>query len=51
MHPHLLAVHRLFLAEQQAFRKAHRLIDLFESIIKTYTVVIMSEYVRHNRLS
>jgi len=29
MHLHLLAVHRLFLAEQQAFRKAHRLTDPF----------------------
>jgi hypothetical protein len=27
------------------------MIDLFESIIKTHTVVILSEYVRHNKLS
>jgi hypothetical protein len=27
------------------------MIDLFESIIKTHTVVIVSEYVRHNQLS
>ncbi|MFM8318609.1 MAG: hypothetical protein ACKOAV_09600, partial [Bacteroidota bacterium] len=29
----------------------HRMIDLFESIIKMHTVVIMAEYVRHNKLS
>jgi hypothetical protein len=51
MLPHLLAVHRLFEAEQEAFHKVHRLIDLFESVFKTYTVVIIGEYVRHNRLS
>jgi hypothetical protein len=27
------------------------MIDLFESIIKTYTVVIISEYVKRNKLS
>ena len=27
------------------------MIDLFESIIKTHTVVILSEYVKHNKLS
>jgi hypothetical protein len=51
MHPHLSSLHELYLAETQPFRKVHRMIDLFESIIKTHTVVIMSEYVRHNKLS
>jgi hypothetical protein len=27
------------------------MIDLFESIIKSHSVVILSEYVKHNRLS
>ena len=51
MHPHLSSLHQLFQAETQPFRKVHRMIDLFESIIKTHTVVIVSEYVRHNQLS
>ncbi len=41
----------LFSKETQAFRKVHRMIDLFESIIKTYTVVILSEYIKQNKLS
>jgi hypothetical protein len=51
MHQHLKALHHLFLEETQPFRKVHRMIDLFESIIKTHTVVIMAEYVRQNKLS
>lgn len=50
-HPHLKILHSLYLSETQAFRKVHRMIDLFESIIKTHTVVILSEYVKHNKLS
>jgi hypothetical protein len=50
-HPHLKTLHSLFLSENQAFRKVHRMIDLFESIIKTHTVVILSEYIKHNKLS
>jgi hypothetical protein len=49
--PHLLVLFDLYSNEKQAFRKIHRMIDLFESIIKTHTVVILSEYVRHNNLS
>lgn len=50
-HPHLHTLHHLFLEETQPFRKVHRMIDLFESIIKTHTVVIMAEYVLQNKLS
>ena len=50
-HPHLNILHSLYLKEIQSFRKVHRMIDLFESIIKTHTVVILSSYVQHNMLS
>jgi len=50
-HPHLKILHSLYLNETQSFRKVHRMIDLFESIIKTHTVVILCEYVKHNKLS
>ena len=50
-HPHLKILHSLYLKETQSFRKVHRMIDLFESIIKTHTVVIVCEYVKHNQLS
>lgn len=50
-HPQLTTLFNLFNAENQPFRKVHRMIDLFESIIKTYTVVIISEYVKKNKLS
>jgi len=50
-HPHLRPLYSLYESEIQPFRKVHRMIDLFESIIKTHTVVILSEYVKHNQLS
>lgn len=50
-HTHLSELHKLYLSETQPFRKVHRMIDLFESIIKTHTAVIISEYVQHNNLS
>jgi tetratricopeptide (TPR) repeat protein len=50
-HPYLKILHSLYLGETQTFRKVHRMIDLFESIIKTHTVVILAEYVKHNNLS
>ena len=50
-HPHLKTLHTLYTEEAQPFRKVHRMIDLFESIIKSHTVVIIAEYVRHNQLS
>jgi hypothetical protein len=43
-HPQLYTVYKLFTTETQPFRKVHRMIDLFESIIKMHTVVIMAEY-------
>lgn len=50
-HPHLSYLYNLYQSEEQPFRKVHRMIDLFESIIKTHTVVIIAEYVQHNQLS
>ena len=50
-HTHLTILHQLYLSETQPFRKVHRMIDLFESIIKTHTVIILSAYVQHNKLS
>ncbi len=49
--PHLTFLYDLYQKESQPFRKVHRMIDLFESIIKTHTAVIISEYVRQNNLS
>jgi len=50
-HPQLHSLFELYQSETHPFRKVHRMIDLFESIIKTHTVVILSEYVKHNHLS
>jgi|GEM_PF-1108637 len=50
-HIHIGSLNQLFSEETQPFRKVHRMIDLFESIIKSHSVVILSEYVKHNRLS
>ena len=50
-HPQIAELYKRYLSETQSFRKVHRLIDLFESIIKTHTVLIVSEYVQHNKLS
>jgi hypothetical protein len=50
-HIHIGSLYQLFLDETQPFRKVHRMIDLFESIIKSHSVVILSEYVNHNQLS
>ena len=50
-HPHITELYKIYQSETQPFRKVHRMIDLFESIIKTHTVVIMSSYVNHNKLS
>ncbi|MCE2711473.1 MAG: NACHT domain-containing protein, partial [Cryomorphaceae bacterium] len=50
-HPHIHTLYQLYLSEEQPFRKVHRMIDLFESIIKIHTVVILSSYVQHNKLS
>lgn len=50
-HPHINAVVRLFEKEEQPFRKVHRLIDLFETIIKTHTAVIVSWYLEKQQVS
>jgi hypothetical protein len=50
-HPHIGVLHQLYTSETQAFRKVHRMIDLFETIIKMHTVVIMAEYFKYNKLS
>jgi len=50
-HPHLTELFSIYQQENQPFRKVHRMIDLFESLIKMHTVVIISEYVGHNKLS
>jgi hypothetical protein len=50
-HPHLTELFKIYQSEFQPFRKVHRMIDLFESIIKSHTVVIIAEYVKHNKLS
>ena len=49
-HPHLSTLFILFNSENQPFRKVHRMIDLFESIIKYHTAIIMSEYFRRNKI-
>jgi hypothetical protein len=43
-HPQIKELFQLYNSETEAFRKVHRLIDLFESIVKSYTIVIMGEY-------
>ncbi|GKU24344.1 hypothetical protein CFOLD11_11700 [Clostridium folliculivorans] len=43
-HIHINAMISLFEAEQQPFRKIHRLIDLFETVIKTHTAMIIANY-------
>ena len=50
-HPQLIDLYRLYNQESQSFRKVHRMIDLFESIIKTHTVVILGEYFKQNKYS
>ena len=50
-HPHLTELFSIYQSETQPFRKVHRMIDLFESLIKMHTIVIIAEYVGHNKLS
>ena len=35
----------------KSFCMVHRMIDLFESLIKKHTFVINSEYVKHNKMT
>ena len=48
---HLLSLYNLYKSEEQPFKKIHRMIDLFECILKTYTSVIISTYIQNNKLS
>lgn len=50
-HPQVDSILELYKAEVQAFRKVHRLIDLFETIIKTHTAIILAEYFKVNAVS
>jgi len=50
-HPHIQSLYKIYLSETQPFRKVHRMIDLFETIIKTHTAVMMGEYFKHNQIS
>jgi hypothetical protein len=49
--PHLSSLYELYQSENQPFRKVHRMVDLFESVIKTYTAVMMAEYFRRSEVS
>ena len=49
--PHLTSLYDLYLSEGQPFRRVHRMVDLFESVIKTYTSVMMAEYFRRAEVS
>lgn len=50
-HPQLTELYKIYTAETQPFRKVHRMIDLFESLIKMHTVVIISTYIKQLNLS
>jgi len=48
---HITSLYKIYLSETQPFRKVHRMIDLFETIIKSHTAVMMGEYFKHNQIS
>ena len=50
-HPQISSLYQIYLSETQPFRKVHRMIDLFESILKTHTAVIMGEYFSRSEIS
>ena len=50
-HPQVDSIVSLYKYENQVFRKVHRLIDLFETIIKTHTAIILAEYFKKNDVS
>lgn len=50
-HTHINQMISLFEQEVQPFRKVHRMIDLFETIIKTHTAIIIADYFRQRQLS
>ena len=51
MHKQVSILYTIYLSETQPFRTVHRMIDLFETIIKTHTAVMMGEYFKHNQIS
>ncbi|MBK8943630.1 MAG: hypothetical protein IPM32_00020 [Ignavibacteriae bacterium] len=50
-HPQISNIIELYNSESQPFRRIHRQIDIFESILKTHTAVIVSDYFRHKTVS
>ena len=50
-HPHIVKMISLYEGETQPFRKVHRLVDLLESLIKTHTAIILSNYFAANNIS
>jgi hypothetical protein len=50
-HPQIASLYQIYQSESQPFRKVHRMIDLFESILKTHTAVIMGEYFSRAEIS
>ena len=50
-HPQINVLIKLFESESQPFRKIHRMIDLFETIIKTHTASIVCWYLDRENIS
>ncbi|WP_173275573.1 ATP-binding protein [Paenibacillus sp. NEAU-GSW1] len=50
-HIHINQMIALYESESEPFRKVHRLIDLLETIIKTHTVVLVSNFLHRKALS
>jgi hypothetical protein len=51
-HPYIEELYAIYQSEVQSpFRKVHRMIDLFETLVKSHTIVILSEYFKRNALS
>lgn len=50
-HPQINQVIQLFNNEENPFRKVHRMIDLFESIIKTHTSYFIGTYFQNGNIS
>jgi len=43
-HPQLTDFFKIYQSESQPFRKVHQMIDLFESNIKSHSVVMIAEF-------
>ncbi|MGX6443606.1 hypothetical protein ACWM35_10370 [Neobacillus sp. K501] len=50
-HPQINKLIELFEKETEPFRKIHRMIDLFETLIKTHTAFLVGNYFHHNEIS